>query len=108
MKIIIKESRMEKIALRYIKGQLGEYTPYEIVLGDGDDQRVWDGGFIKNGDLIAVTDYDDVHILEKVYYSFVYMFNLSTLSADRILKQAMFDLSDGRKFNTIWGAYRLI
>jgi hypothetical protein len=104
MKIIISESRIEKLALNYIKKQLGEYTTDVIDLpNNGQYQpQFYDGGFIKNGEVTAATDNDDVYIDYFIYVNFFKMINIEPDYGESIIMQAMFDLSNGRKFSTLY------
>jgi hypothetical protein len=85
MKIIINESRLEKLALNYIKKELGEYTR--------DYGGKWEGLFIKDGEVVAGTTYMEISILDRVYYQFKNMFGIERSQVRSLIERAATELS---------------
>ena len=94
MKIIISESRLEKLSLNYIKKQLGEFHPIE-------DGTIWKGTFIKDGSVVCKIsvrktmmsiDYN-IHIDNRITMSCKNMFDLSYNKVDNLTIQAVKDLT---------------
>ena len=87
MKIIINESRLEKLVLNYIKKQLGEYHP-------NDDKNItWDGLFYKGGEAVAGIFNSNLYILNKVDYEISTMFDLNWTIIYKLMRMASEDLS---------------
>jgi hypothetical protein len=93
MKIIISESRLEKLALNYIKKELGEFHP---IL----DSAVWVGEFIKYGSVVCkisvrkgVTTFYMIHIDNQITMSSKNMFDLSFNIIDNLTIQAVKDIT---------------
>ena len=89
MKIIINESRLEKLVLNYIKKQLGEYVPNE----DEYDDTNWDGLFYKGGEAVAAIFNSNLYILKKVDYEISTMFDLDWSITYKLMRMASEDLS---------------
>lgn len=96
MKIMINESRVERLALKYMKDQLGEYRP------NNNESSYWDGEFIKDGEMVGKTMNHSVHILESGYDSCLSMFNLYHTELYDIVKKAASEIADGREFNKLF------
>ena len=92
MKVIINESRIEKLALNYIKKQLGEFHP---IL----DSAVWVGEFIKDGSVVCklsvrkgVTTFYMIHIDNQITMSCKNMFDIPYNKVDNLTIQAIKDI----------------
>jgi hypothetical protein len=93
MKIIISESRLEKLALNYIKKQLGEFHPIE-------DGTIWKGKFIKDGYVVCkisvrkgMSIFYLIHIDNRITMSCKNMFDLSFNIIDNLTIQAVKDIT---------------
>lgn len=72
MKMVITESRVESVALKYMKNELGEFQP----------TTESNGLFIKDGSVTAGIYEYDIHILDDIYYPFKSMFDFQWIKAN--------------------------
>ena len=88
MKILIKESRIDEIALNYIIKELGEYTPIK--------HRSYDGVFKKNGEVVAATWTVDIYIDSSIYKSVRNLFNIGGVKTSNLIRDAATKLTNKR------------
>jgi hypothetical protein len=85
MKIIINESRLEKLALNYIKKQLGEYVP--------SNDNNWVGLFYKDGEGVAGIFDNNLYVSNELYNMINKMFDLGWIQNHKLFRIASTDLS---------------
>jgi hypothetical protein len=95
MKIIINESRLESLAKRYIKKNLGKYALT-------DNLTNFDGFFYNGREITGKTSGKYLHIIDPLFDTCQSMFNIPSSELIRIFLEVAEDITEGRKFKSLY------